>query len=122
MLSRKLLATIYPWNGFPRGMRYHFVAQAGRCPYCKRPLLLDNDRDSQSAATWDHVFPAALGGTLEGNNGVLAHAGCNQRKKDRIPYPCELLFGRITNDIVVELAGWEAIPRGRRRRQYQALV
>ncbi len=70
-----------------------WIAQRKRCPYCPDPLT------SWKKGTKDHVRPKSRGGSLGGHNQVLAHPDCNQRKADRLPTACELLFCAITNEI-----------------------
>lgn len=36
-------------------------------------------------------------------NKVLAHRACNERKADRMPHPCEVLFGQVTAEIAASL-------------------
>ena len=46
--------------------------------------------------TRDHVTPKAMGGRFWWNK-LLTHAACNNRKGDRPPHPCELLYLEASN-------------------------
>ncbi len=93
------------WGQFPLAMRPFFIAQRKLCPYCRHLLVLDRATGNSMPSTWDHVVPRSLGGGgHQDRNKVLAHAGCNRRKGDRAPHPCERLFCQITNEIVFSLA------------------
>lgn len=110
-LTNAEIKGMLPWGSFPRRHRRFFVAQNGRCPYCGLPLKLVRSLEfgaNVSASTADapsteHVFPRWLGGTLHIGNKVVAHALCNKIKGAREPYPCEILFARITGDIVIAM-------------------
>lgn len=72
--------------------RLRFRLQGERCYLCGRNMTLPyrtimRDLD----ATTDHVLPRAAGGTGL-NNKALAHYKCNNAKQDRKPYPCEIFF------------------------------
>lgn len=65
--------------------------QAWRCYLCQREF------DAElSDATVDHVVPRSKGG-LNRNNRLLACRPCNEKKADRLPKPCELLYLRAVN-------------------------
>lgn len=51
----------------------------GICYICKKPV-------SKWAASRDHVYPRAMGGTAGRNsrNIKLAHKGCNLKKADKV--------------------------------------
>ena len=63
------------------------MAQSNRCPYCGNGLY---------EYSRDHVVPKVRSGT-EGGNLVLAHPGCNNQKRDRLPHPCELVYLAAVN-------------------------
>lgn len=107
---------------FPRDMRPFFLAQRGRCPYCVDVLVIESvgqanfmkkaDRRRQEAkrASWDHVFPKSRWGNSKGSK-VICHTSCNQRKSDRHPYACEVLFRDVTVGIVSEIEAAVAMAR-----------
>ncbi len=69
-----------------------FHLQGGRCYLCDeamyaRTLGLNRPDD----ATRDHVVPRRRQGR-DAHNLLAAHRECNERKADRQPYPCELLY------------------------------
>jgi 5-methylcytosine-specific restriction endonuclease McrA len=72
------------------------VLQQGRCYLCNKPLSPHGRR-----VTDDHVVPKSRGGT-RACNILLAHKLCNERKRDRAPYPCELLFAAAIYDRLSE--------------------
>lgn len=101
MLSQKQIGRLRNWDHFPREMRIYWIAQCGICPYCGTGIPTKGGRMGPFVATWDHVIPASIMRTrARKSNVVLAHYSCNCRKSDRIPTPCEILFSRITADIV----------------------
>jgi 5-methylcytosine-specific restriction endonuclease McrA len=59
-------------------------ASGGMCCICGLRIY-------HGAATIDHVHPWARGGRNRGNR-VPAHYACNQRKSDRLPTGCELIW------------------------------
>lgn len=61
-----------------------FKAQDGRCYLCP-------DAMRRRTATSDHVTPRIAGGRWAGNM-LLAHRLCNQRKGERLPHPCEVIY------------------------------
>lgn len=74
-------------------------AQRNICPYCGRGFA------SIEHATFDHVIPrralkVARGAHIpvwaERRNCLIAHGECNKKKGHRLPYPCEVLFLKIT--------------------------
>lgn len=63
------------------------AAQKGRCYVCGMEI--------NSGATVDHITPVARGGTDTPPNYAVAHGHCNGRKGSRMPYACELMYGRF---------------------------
>jgi CRISPR/Cas system Type II protein with McrA/HNH and RuvC-like nuclease domain len=67
-------------------------AQQFRCPYCRKPLPLSD------SVTVDHVYPLSRQWwRATWGNLLAAHRVCNQRKSDRMPYPCEVLLLEAVN-------------------------
>jgi hypothetical protein len=66
-------------GGFRDALRDH---QAGKCLYCQKKLQGAGDVDHFIA--WSR-YPVDLG-----HNLVLAHAGCNSKKRDFLAYPAHL--------------------------------
>lgn len=69
-----------------------FHLQGGRCYLCDeamtaKALHVQTPQD----ATRDHVVPKRQRGP-DVRNLLAAHRECNERKADREPYPCELLY------------------------------
>lgn len=57
--------------------------------------------------TIDHVIPRSMDGPLRFGNVVLAHQPCNQRKANRPPNGCELVFLLMVNNrLGVEPLRW----------------
>ncbi len=50
-----------------------YLRQKGLCPYCQRPVTVDN-------ATWEHIIPRAWGGHNLDLNIILACEPCNNAK------------------------------------------
>ena len=67
-----------------------YVAQAGCCGICFRPLK------NSGPVNIDHVQPSAKGGKNIGNI-VLAHVRCNTAKGSRKPTDAEKAFLEATN-------------------------
>lgn len=65
------------------------MAQRGVCPYCGRWLTYRDGRNWHESL--EHVFPSSRGFTLVAN-ALLTHKLCNERKGDRTPTGCELLW------------------------------
>jgi hypothetical protein len=65
--------------------------QRGRCYLCTTPLANATIPKKLRAMSRDHVFPKSRGAGTAANY-LLAHMGCNSRKSDRWPYPCEVIF------------------------------
>ena len=66
-------------EGFARVLREH---QQGRCLYCRREIRAGGDVDHFIA--WSR-YPVDLG-----HNLVLAHHGCNAKKRDFLAHPMHL--------------------------------
>lgn len=65
--------------------------QRRACYLCSLAFGENGRGRSPMGCTRDHVFPKHQGGT--GNaNILLAHKLCNERKANRWPRPCEVLF------------------------------
>lgn len=62
-------------------------AQGGRCYLCGKHM---------SAPTEDHVVPKALGGKNRANR-LMACGPCNNRKANRPPRPCEVIYLQAIN-------------------------
>lgn len=74
-----------------------YAAQDGNCYLCGYHM------GAVRQATEDHVTPRARGGR-NASNLLLAHSACNNHKGAREPYPCELIYLRTINLIVVHRA------------------
>lgn len=72
------------------------IVQDSRCPYCT--VALPNGSWC-GGITIDHIHPRSRGGGNTPDNLVAAHPPCNNRKSDRLPFPCEILFGQVTGEI-----------------------
>jgi 5-methylcytosine-specific restriction endonuclease McrA len=58
-----------------------FDQQGGLCHICGLPMeLIQRGRGTKRFATFDHVLPAALGGTAYWTNLRLAHGRCNSAR------------------------------------------
>lgn len=104
----RLLRNRALWGHFPADMRVYFVAQRGRCPYCPGILPVEavaqgkKHKDKKKAwarCSWDHVFPRCRWGSTR-KGYVVCHSGCNLRKGDRDPHPCEVFYRDVTNEII----------------------
>ena len=73
-------------EGFARVLREH---QQGRCLYCPRELHSGGEVDHFIA--WSR-YPADLG-----HNFVLAHRGCNAKKRDFLAHPIHIESWRRSN-------------------------
>lgn len=97
-----LISHVALWGNFPVTMRPFWLAQRSRCPYCGEQI--DLERGARHRSSWDHVVPSSAGGRGHADkNKVLAHQPCNQRKGDRMPTACEVLFCQVTNEIVAAM-------------------
>lgn len=65
--------------------------QRARCYLCATPLANATIPKKLRMMSRDHVFPKSRGAGAQANY-LLAHMGCNSRKSDRWPYPCEVIF------------------------------
>ncbi len=65
--------------------------QGGRCYLCGGMMR------ERSSPTRDHVLPRAHGGK-DGGNVLAAHSVCNNKKADRMPFPCEVLYLEAVNE------------------------
>lgn len=74
--------------------------QGGRCYICAGQFGWAN------SATMDHVTPRdpKAGGGKNAGNILAAHKACNNRKANRAPYACEILFLEIVNEQLREPA------------------
>lgn len=69
-----------------------FHLQGGRCYLCGEAMKArELGAQSPTDATRDHVVPRGRRGR-DVNNLLAAHRECNERKADREPYPCELIY------------------------------
>lgn len=78
----RLIHNVASHSKYPRFNRHNiWLRDKGRCQYCgtKCPL------DGEGKFTYDHVIPAAMGGTRRWENIVVACYDCNQRKGGRTP-------------------------------------
>jgi hypothetical protein len=80
-------------KSLPNQAQRLFDIQGGRCYLTGQPMTWKNP------PTWEHVMPKAHGGRRL-NNLLLAGFYANLDKGDRRPYPCELLYLRVANEIV----------------------
>ena len=73
----------------PKLRKKLFLAAGGICCICGKKI-------KKNEVTIDHVVPRARGG---GNikNSVPSHAECNNRKGDRMPNGCELIWLAVVN-------------------------
>ncbi|MBK9973643.1 MAG: HNH endonuclease [Planctomycetes bacterium] len=69
----------YPNRGVPYSRRGVYERDSGRCQFC-----LEHVRKKDM--TVDHILPQSRGGRTNWTNCVLACAGCNHRKADRLPH------------------------------------
>lgn len=63
-----------------------FDKQGGLCWLCMRPMTMRRNGGSKvphDFATFDHVTPAANGGTAHRSNLKLAHRRCNSERGSR---------------------------------------
>jgi 5-methylcytosine-specific restriction endonuclease McrA len=65
--------------------------QHGRCYLCLGAFVHERGPSARLARSRDHVFPRTAGGGGLANI-LLAHRVCNERKGNRWPTPCEVLF------------------------------
>lgn len=106
MLSDREVKRSRWWGGLPTGLRRHYIAQRGLCPYCgttiiARQLVNAGDRSTIKIGipSVDHVIPKSRGGRLDVWNKVICCSHCNNVKQNRNPRPCELLFAFVTAEI-----------------------
>lgn len=73
-------------------------AQKRRCASCAG-LMFDKANECETGfhASIDHVYPRAHGGPDAIGNFVAMHYRCNQRKADRAPTGCELIWLAAVN-------------------------
>lgn len=85
--------SVYSMAGYRRAVLIALYAlQHGRCYLCDQPMSVHkHGQNPPHEATRDHVIPQRLGGR-DGENLLAACRGCNERKADRAPYACELLY------------------------------
>lgn len=98
------------WGAYPKTFRRRWRAQYGVCYLCGKRLSTDILRPSRDLATTrEHVipkialrkmYPPKLQSTQAEKYILLAHNKCNNRKGERMPFACELLFLSITNEIL----------------------
>ena len=79
---------------YARRRKVLYGLQRKRCYLCAKRMYPGN------RSTDDHVIPKSRGGRRD-RNILLAHKKCNERKGDRPPHPCELLYAA---------AGYERMP------------
>lgn len=72
-----------------------YLLQDGRCYLCADPMRASSPQDPDGA-TRDHVTPRIRGGR-DTENLLAAHRACNERKADRAPHPCELIYLAAVN-------------------------
>ena len=69
--------------GFKRlALTLIYERDAGRCGICRKHVAIDE-------ASFDHIIPRSLGGTLTASNLQLTHLACNQGRRDG-RYPAQL--------------------------------
>ena len=87
-------------NHIQRDHRRHFIAQRGICPLCGH--MMGGAQKKMQRRSWDHVWPRAKGYTKK-QNKILVHEECNGKKADRHPFPCEVLYLQVTNELMCEI-------------------
>lgn len=78
---------------FHADVRDLYQRQRGRCYICSAAMDTALRGRGRNLLAWtiDHVFPRAAGGKQLANL-LLAHRSCNERKADRWPFPCEVIY------------------------------
>jgi 5-methylcytosine-specific restriction endonuclease McrA len=77
--------------------RNNLIAFQNNCCYlCGTQMLRAKKKNDRYLwRTVEHIVPRSLGGNRRGSNLALAHFGCNQKKANRKPFPCEVLLGEV---------------------------
>lgn len=98
-----------------------YNAQDGRCYLCSKGIPHPNTKyvHHSEKASLDHVIPKNPDDRTKAckrikRNALLAHHGCNNKKANRLPYPCEILFLEAVNDRLIFLK----LSNRRRSRRY----
>lgn len=104
-------------------MSRRYTAQRGRCYICNGRMATGMSKSNMpNVASRDHVFPRSTHRLYfdHTRNILLAHSNCNNRKGDREPYACEVLYLEVTNNILYgyeenddpsfDLSDWQPIP------------
>jgi CRISPR-associated endonuclease Csn1 len=60
--------------------------QNGKCPYCAKPLDINQIFSDQHYGEIDHIIPFSRCGNDGRGNKVLVHNECNQNKRNQTPY------------------------------------
>lgn len=76
-----------------------FELQGFCCYLCSRSMSDRSFQGSNGEPSVDHVYPKVKGYTRN-KNKLLAHKGCNMRKGERPPHPCEVLYLEGINEIM----------------------
>lgn len=98
------------------GLRLRFRLQRERCYLCGKPMTFPlGTKVRQHDATGDHVTPRRNSLGLS-HNKAIAHFACNNKKQDRAPYPCELFFLTILNEMCNSVSAGEVTRATRLRR------
>lgn len=89
-------------------------AQGGRCYMCARRVTPSGQQweGGRLFPTLDHIVPRRAGGWRTPPNIALACHDCNQKKGDRMPTACELLFGEVIADVagIPRVSPWRESP------------
>lgn len=102
-------------------LRNIFDAQAGRCFYCKKPLIFKSKSsrkrsDGKLSSTKDHFIPKAEGGARGRTNIVCACSPCNNLKGQRLPTEKEKVKFKKVYEKAIQLHG-RYLEKMRKRRE-----
>lgn len=76
----------------------YWEAQCATCPYCGKEIPHpSSSKYPFRTVNADHVFPQSAGYGKH-KNVLYVHKPCNQKKQDRMPYACEVLFLDAVNE------------------------
>lgn len=93
---------------FKRGIQAVLWAwQQGRCYLkgCRLPPWSPEPTWENQKCPLDHIHPPHRGGTNSMGNFAFACRSCDQKKQDRLPTACEVMFGKWAGEVMLVAMG-----------------
>lgn len=90
----KMQAALECYGALIAAKRVLWRLQGGLCAACAEKLVNPNNKrvERRLRCSMEHVIPKSKGGAVGFGNVLVTHLGCNERKADRMPTGCEMIW------------------------------